>query len=378
MSGAVALDLAGLGRLVDVLRARGYRVLGPQVRDDAVVYDELPSADRLPVGVGDEQAPGRYRLRERGDLARFGYAVGPHSWRRSLQVPEEELFRVIAVDDAFELRLPAEPAEPLALVGVRGCELAAIEVQDRVFGAGEHQDTRYLGRRAGAFRVAVECHAPAATCFCPSMGTGPAVAGGAELVLTEVLSEGAEPWYLARAQEGVGAEVLAEVGGEAATPAQVEAAEASVARAAETIERVLDAEDLPTLFEGGRESKQWEEVASRCLDCTSCTLVCPTCFCNSTEDSTDVVTGEAVRTRRWDSCFTTQFSHVHGGPVRSSVASRYRQWISHKLGTWAEQFGVAGCVGCGRCITWCPPGIDITEEVAKLRGSAAREMGDAS
>ena len=79
----------------------------------------------------------------------------------------------------------------------------------------------------------------------------------------------------------------------------------------------------------------------------------------------------AERWRKWDSCFTLDFSYIHGGSVRTSAAARYRQWLSHKLATWIDQFGSSGCVGCGRCITWCPVGIDITEEVAAIRASEA-------
>jgi sulfhydrogenase subunit beta (sulfur reductase) len=98
-------------------------------------------------------------------------------------------------------------------------------------------------------------------------------------------------------------------------------------------------------------------------------MVCPTCFCTSVEDSTDVDGDGVVRVQRWDSCFTVDYSYIHGGSVRSSDRSRYRQWMTHKLSTWFDQFGSSGCVGCGRCITWCPVGIDITEEVAAIRAT---------
>ncbi len=109
----------------------------------------------------------------------------------------------------------------------------------------------------------------------------------------------------------------------------------------------------------------WDDIAARCLACTNCTLVCPTCFCSTVEDATDLL-GTATRTRRWDSCFSSDFSNLHGHPVRSSTRSKYRQWMTHKLSYWYDQFGMSGCVGCGRCITWCPVAIDITAEMAQL------------
>jgi ferredoxin len=96
-------------------------------------------------------------------------------------------------------------------------------------------------------------------------------------------------------------------------------------------------------------------------------MVCPTCFCASVQETTDLSGEQVDRRRQWDSCFNFDFSYLNGGVVRDQVRSRYRQWLTHKLATWWDQFGLSGCVGCGRCITWCPVGIDLTQEVAALR-----------
>jgi len=165
-----------------------------------------------------------------------------------------------------------------------------------------------------------------------------------------------------------GAALLARVGAEAASPPDVEAAEAVVAHTAAHMGRKLETAGLKELLQASPEHPRWDEVAARCLGCANCTMVCPTCFCTTVEDTTDLTGTEATRTRRWDSCFTLEFSHVHGGSVRTSTKARYRQWMTHKLAHWIDQFGSSGCVGCGRCITWCPVGIDLTEEAAAIRG----------
>ena len=108
-------------------------------------------------------------------------------------------------------------------------------------------------------------------------------------------------------------------------------------------------------------------MAERCLTCGNCTLVCPTCFCTNVEDVGDLTGDHAERWRVWDTCFSVDYSYIHGGSVRPSGRARYRQWLTHKLATWHDQFDSSGCVGCGRCITWCPVGIDITQEVAAIR-----------
>ena len=355
-----------LDGLVGALRERGFRVLGPTVREGAIVYDELASAAELPIGWTDEQDGGTYRLHRRDDAARFGYAVGPHSWKGVLFPSSLRLFRARR-DGSLELD-PEPPAEErYALFGVRSCELHAIAIQDRVLLGGTHRDADYAARREDLFVVGVDCGTPGGTCFCVSMDTGPKVDRGYDLVLTELL-EG-EHRFLVEAGTARGAEVLAELPRRDATGEDLAAAGAVVAHAAESMGRELETEGIHELLLGNLEHPRWEEVAERCLTCGNCTMVCPTCFCTSVEDVTDLAGAETERRRVWDTCFSLDYSYIHGGSVRRSSSSRYRQWLTHKLATWIDQFGTSGCVGCGRCITWCPVGIDITEEVAAIRAT---------
>ncbi|MCS6912141.1 MAG: 4Fe-4S dicluster domain-containing protein [Myxococcales bacterium] len=359
----------GLEALVGALLRRGYRVIGPTVREGAIVLDEISSAAELPVGWTAEQEAGSYRLRRRADRARFGWAVGPHSAKRLLFPPSERLLSVRRSRGGLVVHGGVAQMPPQALLGARPCDLAAIAVQDRVLLGGAWADPAYQARRERLFVVAVNCGEAGGTCFCVSMGTGPAATAGFDLVLTELIDpDRGQPSYLIRAGTPAGQEVLAELAGRAATPAEVEAAAEVVARTAQSMGRRLDTAGLHQVLTGQPEHPRWQEVATRCLTCANCTLVCPTCFCHTVEDTSDLSGEHAERWRRWDSCFTLDFSYVHGGSVRPSVRARYRQWLTHKLATWIDQFGTSGCVGCGRCITWCPVGIDITEEVRALRG----------
>jgi len=352
--------------LIAALSGLGFQVLGPTLRDGAIVYDELESAAELPGGWTDRQEAGRYRLERREDQARFGYAVGPHSWKRFLFPPEVTLWRARrGADGEVIVEEPRLEDRPLALIGVRSCELHAIEIQDRVFTGGRYVDRDYANRRKGAFIVAVNCTTAGGTCFCVSMGTGPEARGGHDLVLTELLA--AEHGFLAEAGSPRGAEVLAVLPRRAATPADLAAAGAAVDAAREQMGRSMQTDDIRDLLARNLEHPRWDAVAARCLSCGNCTQVCPTCFCSAVEDSTDLSGETAERSRVWDSCFSVEYSHIHGGSIRPTARGCYRQWMTHKLGTWIDQFGTSGCVGCGRCITWCPVGIDITEEVAAIR-----------
>ena len=356
------------GRLLSLLREDGYRLVGPTVREGAIVYGEIEGLGDLPAGWTDRQDAGSYRLARRGDGALFGYAVGPHSWKASFFVPRLRLWRARRRESGFEIL--EEPCDPprLALIGARACDLHAIAVQDRVLAGGAHVDVDYAARRRDVFVVAVNCAEAGGTCFCVSMGTGPRVDRGFDLALTELIDERGHR-FLVETGSAQGAAMLSRAGYATAPEGDRLAAAAVVERTARSMGRTLSTDGIKELFYRNLEHPRWDEVAARCLGCANCTLVCPTCFCSTVEDMTDLAGQQAERVRRWDSCFTLGHSRLHGGSVRTSVRARYRQWLTHKLATWIDQFGTSGCVGCGRCITWCPVGIDLTEEAAAIRAS---------
>lgn len=354
----VVLDADGLAQLVSRLSGLGYRVIGPTLRDNAIVLAELGSADDLPAGWGVDVSPGRYRLRRRNDDALFGHSAGPQSWKEFLH-PQRQL--LWSSDEAAE----AEATPRYAFIGVRACDLSAIARLNTVLGAAAHPDGAFVGRLRRAFVVAVNCTEPGALCFCASMGTGPQVGPGYDLALTEHITDAGRS-YLVDVGSDEGADVLSALPHRDAETIEIDSARADVAEAANQMGRRMPATDHRELLIQSRDSPRWVDVADRCLTCGNCTMVCPTCFCTSVEDVTDLTGQNAERWMSWASCFELEFTQVHEGPVRKSVPSRYRHWLTHKLGTWHDQFGSSGCVGCGRCIAWCPTGIDITEEMNAL------------
>jgi sulfhydrogenase subunit beta (sulfur reductase) len=367
----VRLEAGDFQRLLDALAGRGYRVVGPTLEDGQLIYGELTQVADLPVGWTTVQEAGSFRLQPRADRALFGYGLGQQSWKQFLWPPHHTLWQVHREGDGWRVRPQAEEVPPYAFIGARACELHAMAVQDRVFLQGQHVDPLYGTRREQAFIVAVNCgDREPGTCFCVSMGTGPRATLGFDLALTELL-RGDDHGFLVEIGTARGAEIMGQVPHRLARQEEIDAAARVVAAAAGTMGRVLETAGIKELFYANYEHPRWDEVAARCLNCGNCTMVCPTCFCHTLEDALDLSGAVGERRRRQDVCFAVDFSYLHGGSIRTSPKSRYRQWLTHKLATWIDQFGCSGCVGCGRCITWCPVGIDLTEEARAIRETAA-------
>lgn len=351
-----------LDRLVDALRADGYRCVGPSVQDGAIQYRDLPNAQVLPGGWQDSQAPGRYRLEHTDTPRQFAWANGPQALKPFLFASRETLWRA-ARDAGGTLSFTSASPEiqPLAVIGVRACDLAALRLQDAHFLQGQFPDAQYAARRDGLFLVAVNCTHPAATCFCVSTGDGPEATDGCDLILDE-LDDG----FVVRSVSERGASVVGQLDLVPVTLGQQTGVAQQRQQAREVQTRTLPARDLRPLLDTRMEHPRWVDVAARCLSCGNCTSVCPTCFCHSEHDLPALDGAGSTHYREWDSCFTQGHSYIHGITIRADTRLRYRQWLTHKLGAWHDQYGRSGCVGCGRCVAWCPVGIDITEEVAAL------------
>jgi len=364
----VVVDREHIQELFVTLTNKGYQVIGPTVRDHAIVYDTLTSLADLPIGYTDEQDGGTYRLKKRADQAMFGYVVGPHSWKKFLFPPVMKLWQARREGNGFEVIAENKEAPKFAFLGVRSCELHAISIQDKVFMRPEYTDPTYQSRRNNLCIIAINCGQAGGTCFCTSMGTGPKVTADFDLALTEVLGKDLH-YFVVEVGSQLGSELLYTIPHREASLDDIQLAEDIVANTAEHMGRSMDTTSIKDLLYRNLDHQRWDDVASRCLTCSNCTMVCPTCFCTTVEDVTDLTGEHAERWRKWDSCFTMDFSYIYGGSIRASTKSRYRQWMTHKLASWIDQFGTSGCVGCGRCITWCPVGIDITEEVRAIRDS---------
>ncbi len=358
----IAIQKSTFDLLLKELKAQGYETVGPRVENETLVYALISTLDDLPRGYITEQEAGHFRLTHTGHPRYFDIIPGAHSWKQFLFPSRSELFTLHKTDTGWQDNSQPTKTPTYAFIGVRGCELAAIQIQDNIFIRPDFSDPNYRARRERAFILTANCLHPAGTCFCASMGTGPRVNAGFDLNLTEL-----DDVFLLEIGSELGRSLMGGLPFEAASAFLQNTAQRGLERASQQMGRKLDTSDLPELMLNNLDHKHWREIGERCLSCANCTQVCPTCFCWDALDSLSLDGNETQRERVWDSCFNPGHSYQAGGNTRNTIHSRYRQWLTHKLGSWKKQFGVLGCVGCGRCITWCPARIDLIVEVAALR-----------
>jgi ferredoxin len=360
-----------LDRLIGALADQGYEVIGPRSDGTAIRWGPIANRQDLPCGVRAVATPGHYRLQAGDGAERFAWGPSPDSVKRWLHVPEARLARAERDNGAFHVLADAPSTARFAFLGLRPCDVAALERLDRVLLGNGFVEEQYAARRRDTLCIAVNCTVALETCFCASLECGPRAAKGFDIALTELTAEdGTGVQYLAEAGSAQGLALVETIGAAKAEGTFVQRGREACRQAGASQQRHIEWHDAPGVVRRCFDHPRWEETARRCLACANCTLSCPTCFCVNTVEQTSIDARTAERRRLWDSCFTQNFTYIHGGSVRTSVKSRYRQWLSHKLAWWQEQFGTPGCTGCGRCIAWCPAGIDITEEFAALAGSA--------
>jgi sulfhydrogenase subunit beta (sulfur reductase) len=347
--------------LLDILSEKGYRTIGPIVRDGSIVWETIRLVSELPTGWHDHQEPARYRLEQTRSSEIFGVVHGPQSLKPFVFAPREPLLQIERTKKGFTAHQMIPQPEKVAVIGARACDLAGLAIQDRIFLKDAYRDPYYATRREGLFVIAVNCTRTLSTCFCASMGTGPRANTSFDLALTEV-----DDSLLIEVGSEAGRQVLEGITLSPALDELVEEATERINACARSQVRRLDCSRLPQVLYDAHEHPRWDDVAGRCLACTNCTMVCPTCFCHAVEETPDLSHQQATHARLWDSCFTQEHGYIHGKNIRPTIKDRYRMWLTHKLASWIDQFGMSGCIGCGRCITWCPVGIDLTEELPAL------------
>jgi ferredoxin len=260
-----------------------------------------------------------------------------------------------------ELAAP-QPGEELILLGVRPCDARAIKLVEKLF-RWDVDDPYYLRRRELTTVVGLACLEPGLNCFCPSLGGGPASTEGLDLLMVDL----GDSYYLepltdkGRSLMDLASGLLEEAGEEG-----LQKKEEAVRRAEEKIRRTVDTDGVPEILPDLWEHPLWQKTAAGCLGCGTCTYLCPTCHCFDIQD--EIEGFEARRCRMWDSCMFEEYTlHTSGHNPRPTRRERTRNRINHKYSYFVRKFNVIACVGCGRCVNYCPVNIDLIETLREVK-----------
>lgn len=326
-----------LGRLMDKLTA-AFVVIGPVRKQNEFVFDRIEKAAQLALDYHTTILPPK----------------------KVLHQPFETLFSFKEDQGIIDVD---HPDHKQILFGVHPCDVHAIAILDQAY-SHDYEDPYYMAKRENTLLVALNCTGPGENCFCSSLGTGPDLKEGYDLLLTDLGDQ-----YLVEVGSPEGAQIVELAGLPAAPRVTAVEKEKRLAEARKKFHKRMLVRDLRELLEENFRHPIWEELIEECLACGSCTMVCPTCFCYNVVDKIDLSLKSGKRQREWDSCMLLEYAQValdHN--FRKDRDARIKQRIYHKLVYYEPQFGTLGCVGCGRCIHTCVKKIDITKIIAGIRG----------
>lgn len=322
-----------LPKFIELLRNLGYEVFGPKQKEGVLVLDRVENGVELDLPLT---------------------MLPP---KKLFFPPREILYSYERVEGRVVLQDPLESlSKPLAVIGIRPCDLNGLLILDRVF-KGEFKDPFYLERRERAFLACFHCREPAEYCFCDAMGAGPSIEKGYDLLATDLGDR-----YFFRSGSEAGERVLKDEVFKDALEEDRAQAQAELERLKSKLRSGLNIRGLAERIKTKFWSRFWDERTSKCVLCGACNLVCPTCYCFTVVDETDFTGEKGKRVRVWDPCHFKGFALIAGGlNFRGDRISRIKLRIYHKLCYSVEQRGTYDCVGCGRCIEYCPAHIDLRE-----------------
>lgn len=349
-----------VGKLLSMLTSMlNLRVIGLKYVDKSLTYGELSSIEELPLSVEDVQAPSSYKLVEEGASGRFRHSFP--SLKYFLYPPIQD---VVYVDRDFSFREARVDFDNIALFGVKPCDLYSMRVLDGIL---MNRDPYYTNARSSVKIVVVEeCVKPSNVCFCGSVGTGPWVSSGFDVAFTR-LNNG----VVFKSGSSIGVDLLKRLNLKKASDGTLDEYRKSMDKALESTKVLPELTALTNALEKSMSNEElWSKVSKKCVGCSNCNMVCPTCFCTEFFDEAEL-DGSALRLKKWHGCLSYSYGLVAGGHFRPKLYMRYRHFILHKFLFYPRQVGLIGCVGCGRCITWCPLGVDIRETLWEVYKSVA-------
>jgi len=299
------------------------------------------------------------------------FASHPRLSAKSFFLPQREV--LLSHDESADASAQEQLVDTNRLLfGVKPCDARAIEINARLLANGTGQTTAedvfFKNRIDTTILVGYGCDQPGAGCFCSSTGGGPFDHTGLDALVTDI----GDRLVITLFEDGPKSQKLIDKDLMEAVDSEALAAAAGIAEAAEKKLSTMQGLVKPEAAESELfELPLWKETAERCVNCGICTYLCPTCTCF---DMIDEASGSCTtQSRCWDSCMFGLFTlHASGHNPRPGRKERVRQRFMHKLSYFPDRYdGVVGCVGCGRCVIYCPVNIDI-REISRLMAEVGR------
>ncbi|MEM4513481.1 MAG: 4Fe-4S dicluster domain-containing protein [Ignisphaera sp.] len=325
----------------------GYKVFG-----GSVIWGSISDVNDLPLNVSDIQGPGFFRITKG---TRFRHSVASP---KVFLNPSEQL--LLMVFRNYDVESVVGEIPRVVLFGIKPCDVKSIEVLDSILG---NHPLYAKARKAIAGIVVEECLEPGETCFCGATDSGPNAGKGFDISYAKVN----ENSVIFRYGSNLGKRIIDELGLKEAERDIVEEyvrlVENAKTKTVSKIPKVVDVQKA--LYNCIEDISIWAMLSKNCVGCGNCNYVCPTCFCLEFEDEI-VDERYAKRVAKWIGCLTYTYGQVAGGHFRPQLYMRYRHFVLHKFLFYPKQIGLLGCVGCGRCITWCPLGVDLRKTLSEI------------
>ncbi len=352
--------------LIDYLVEQDYSVIAPTIKQDAIHYQPIHHIDEMVCSYHEQSSAGSYQLVKDQSGKYFNWSNGVSCLKPWFFKPHETLWQLNLnkTPPQYQAIIPKEQKK--AFIGVRACDLAALQLQDQHFLQDKYLHQQYHANRQQSIFIAVHCAAPSTNCFCTSTEDGPECSQGFDIVMTEL-----ESGFILQGENTFSQKLIDHLPVETVSKQSWQEQDDILKRAKQKIQRAFNPEKVAKKLQQRLHDNIWQDIAEKCLACGNCTLVCPSCFCSKQGDEMPLAGNKVEHIQYWDSCFSEQHSYLGGIVIHQNIADRYKQWINHKLNWWFEQYGRSGCVGCGRCISWCPTGIDFFQQARALTENAS-------
>ncbi|MEW6070064.1 MAG: 4Fe-4S dicluster domain-containing protein [Candidatus Thermoplasmatota archaeon] len=275
----------------------------------------------------------------------------------------EVLFKFQLTRKITELQVPVTEGKEKIILWLRPCDAKSFLILDKIFDS-EYKDNNYINKRKTTTLVGLSCNSPSSNCFCTSIKGSPFSKENLDVLFTEL-----DKSYYVEVITKKGEELIEKAPrlfSEVSKEASIKKVELQ-AEAERKIVRSVEVNKITEKLKAIYESAFWDSIGEKCIACGICAYLCPTCHCFDINDEVSITRAKGARIRTWDYCthqlYTLQASGFNPRPTQKY---RVRNRVYHKFKYFQDNFNSTGCVGCGRCVEYCPVNIDVSEILSKI------------